>query len=112
MDVEGSSSSSSVAQQRPERSRPWVEKWRPERVEDVSHQDEVVKTLKQSIESGNLPHLLFHGAPGTGKTTTILAVARALYGPELYKTRSLELNASDERGIRYVYYIQILPAPQ
>jgi len=84
------------------RSRPWVEKWRPEKVEDVSHQDEVVRTLQVSIAAGNLPHLLFHGSPGTGKTTTILAVARALYGPELYKSRILELNASDERGISII----------
>jgi len=97
-----SSSSSSNAAQGSQRSRPWVEKWRPERVEDVSHQDEVVRTLKQSIQSGNLPHLMFHGSPGTGKTTTILAVARALYGPDLYKQRILELNASDERGIAVI----------
>jgi replication factor C subunit 2/4 len=82
--------------------QPWVEKYRPEKVDEVAHQDEVVLTLKKSIEIGNLPHLLFHGPPGTGKTTTILAVARALYGPELYRTRILELNASDERGIKVV----------
>ena len=81
---------------------PWVEKYRPEKVDDVAHQDEVVKTLKTSIAQGNLPHLLFHGPPGTGKTTTILAVARELYGPELYRSRILELNASDERGISVV----------
>ena len=68
----------------------------------MSHQDEVIKALKTSIEQGSLPHLLFHGPPGTGKTTTVLAVARALYGPELYKQRTLELNASDERGISVV----------
>lgn len=81
---------------------PWVEKYRPEKVDDVAHQDEVVKTLKTSIIQGNLPHLLFHGPPGTGKTTTILAVARELYGPDLYRSRILELNASDERGISVV----------
>ena len=79
-----------------------VEKWRPEKVDDVSHQEEVVRTLKTSIEQGNLPHLLFHGPPGTGKTTTILAVARAMYGPDLFRSRILELNASDERGISVV----------
>jgi replication factor C subunit 2/4 len=86
----------------PKRLIPWVEKYRPDKVDDVAHQDEVVKTLKKAIEQGTLPHLMFHGPPGTGKTTTILAVARALYGPDLYKGRILELNASDERGIAVV----------
>lgn len=45
---------------------PWVEKYRPERVEDVSHQDEVIKTLKSAIDQGSVPHLLFYGPPGTG----------------------------------------------
>ena len=43
---------------------PWVEKYRPATVDEVAHQDEVVRTLKMSIEQGNLPHLLFHGPPG------------------------------------------------
>jgi replication factor C subunit 2/4 len=86
----------------PHRMTPWVEKYRPDKVDDISHQEEVVKTLKTAIEAGNLPHLLFHGPPGTGKTTTILALARALYGPTMYKSRILELNASDERGIKVV----------
>lgn len=82
---------------------PWVEKYRPEKVEDVSHQNEVVQTLKSAIDhGGSIPHLMFYGPPGTGKTTTVLAMARELYGPELYKQRILELNASDERGIRVV----------
>lgn len=92
----------SVNKSVPHRNAPWVEKYRPAKVEDVAHQDEVVQTLKKSIELGTLPHLMFHGPPGTGKTTTILAVARALYGPDLYKSRVLELNASDERGISVV----------
>ena len=96
----GEPSSSSNATKR--KIVPWVEKYRPEKVDDVAHQDEVVKTLKTSIINGNLPHLLFHGPPGTGKTTTILAVARELYGPDLYRSRILELNASDERGISVV----------
>jgi len=81
---------------------PWVEKYRPKNINEIAAQGEVVATLKKSLESANLPHLLFYGPAGTGKTSTILAVARQLYGPELMKSRVLELNASDERGIKAV----------
>ena len=49
-----------------------------------------------------MPHLLFHGPAGTGKTSLILAFAKELYGPKFYKKRVLELNASDDRGIAAV----------
>jgi replication factor C subunit 2/4 len=76
-----------------------VEKYRPRALNDVSHQEEVVSTLRKSLQTNNLPHLLLYGPAGTGKTSTILAVARELYGPDLMKKRVLELNASSDRGI-------------
>jgi replication-associated recombination protein RarA len=48
---------------------PWVEKYRPKNVDEISHQNEVIRTLKNSVEQGNLPHLLFHGPPGTVRFT-------------------------------------------
>ena len=55
-----------------------------------------------AIDQGQLPHLLFYGPPGTGKTSTILALTRMLYHPDVLKDRVLEMNASDERGIKVV----------
>ncbi|EOD10892.1 hypothetical protein EMIHUDRAFT_215162 [Emiliania huxleyi CCMP1516] len=81
--------------------RPWVEKYRPKSMDEVSHQEEVTAALRNAIESKNLPHLIFYGPPGTGKTSTILAAARSLFGDEL-RSRVMELNASDERGIAVV----------
>lgn len=81
---------------------PWVEKYRPSKVDEVSHQTEVVSALRQAIFTGQVPHLMFYGPPGTGKTSTILALAKELFGHELYKQRVCELNASDERGINVV----------
>ena len=82
---------------------PWVEKYRPKNISDILEQNEIIQTLRECIENSlALPHCLFYGPPGTGKTTTALAIAYQLFGPKFFKERILELNASDERGIKVV----------
>ncbi|KAK4565345.1 Subunit of heteropentameric Replication factor C (RF-C) [Recurvomyces mirabilis] len=96
------SSSKQQAPTQDNRLQPWVEKYRPKSLDDVTAQDHTVTVLRRTLQSANLPHMLFYGPPGTGKTSTVLALAKQLYGPELIKSRVLELNASDERGISIV----------
>ena len=81
---------------------PWVDKYRPVKLSDVVYQTDVTKMLNEVLKTGNMPHLLFYGTPGTGKTSTILATAMELFGPNKYRERVIELNASDERGINIV----------
>ncbi|HIC98668.1 MAG TPA: replication factor C small subunit [Pyrodictiaceae archaeon] len=76
----------------------WAEKYRPRSLDEIVNQEEVVKRLKKFVRERNMPHLLFVGPPGTGKTTAAHALAHDLYG-ENYGQYMLELNASDERGI-------------
>lgn len=80
----------------------WVEKYRPKKIDDIIEQEEIIKVLRNTLETGELPHLLIHGPPGTGKTSTILALAYQLFGPNKFQDRVVELNASDDRGINIV----------
>lgn len=77
---------------------PWVEKYRPEKIDDVAQQEEVVAALRTSLETGELPNLMFYGPPGTGKTTVALALVKQFFGKD-WRQRVRELNASDDRGI-------------
>jgi len=76
----------------------WTEKYRPVTLDDVYGQDSTIERLKAYVEKGNLPHLLFAGPAGTGKTTSAIALSKELYGDN-WSANFFELNASDERGI-------------
>ncbi len=80
--------------------RPWVEKYRPRVLDDLVNQKGIIKRLKQFIKNKSMPHLIFAGPAGTGKTTSGLAMIRELYGRKMaINSTYLELNASDARGI-------------
>src|SRR3989344_2576773 len=78
----------------------WTEKYRPRQLSEISGQEQIIGRLKSFIVKG-LPHMLFAGPPGCGKTTASLAIAHELYGSN-WHANYLELNASDERGIDVV----------
>ena len=75
----------------------WTEKYRPQGLDDVVGQKEIVSRLQSFVKNKTLQNLLFAGQAGTGKTTCSMAIARELFGDN-WKGNFLELNASDERG--------------
>ena len=79
----------------------WIEKYRPARLADIVGQDEIVERLTSYVKTGNLPHLLFTGSAGVGKTTAAVTLSREFFG-ETWQMNFRELNASDERGIDVV----------
>ncbi|MFD1642178.1 replication factor C small subunit [Halohasta litorea] len=79
----------------------WIEKYRPQTLDEIKGQDDIVERLQSYIEQRDLPHLLFSGRAGIGKTTAATAIAREVYGDD-WRGNFLELNASDQRGIDVV----------
>lgn len=79
----------------------WAEKYRPRTLDEIVDQKEIVDRLKGFVRAGTMPHCLFAGPPGTGKTTSALCLAHDLFG-ENFSSSFGELNASDERGINVV----------
>ncbi|MGZ0748480.1 MULTISPECIES: replication factor C small subunit [unclassified Haloparvum] len=79
----------------------WIEKYRPQTLDDIHGQEEIVERLQSYIDEDDIPHLLFAGPAGIGKTTAATAIAREIYGDD-WRGNFLELNASDQRGIDVV----------
>jgi replication factor C small subunit len=79
----------------------WTERYRPDKFEEVVGQHEIIKRVKSLVQALNIPHLLFAGPAGTGKSTLALIIVKQLFG-ENWKQNYIELNASDERGIDVV----------
>jgi replication factor C subunit 2/4 len=85
---------------------PWIEKYRPKELDDVIYQEEITLMIKNilvntTFQNCNIPHLIFYGLSGCGKTTIALIIARQIFKHK-YNERVLELNASNERGIKVV----------
>lgn len=79
----------------------WTEKYRPDKFDNVVGQQEIVKRVRSLVQAMNIPHLMFAGPAGTGKSTLALIIVKELF-KEKWRENYLELNASDERGIEVV----------
>ena len=93
-------SDESKPQQKPDTAI-WIEKYRPSTFEEIKGQKEIVEKIKAFVRQKNMPHLMFTGPAGTGKSTLSIVIAKQLFGPN-WRDNFLELNASDERGIDVV----------
>ncbi len=80
---------------------PWVEKYRPKNINEIISHDQNIETIKKLLVNQSLPNLLFHGSPGTGKTSTIMTIAKEMYGHNI-RLMVMKLDASDDRGINSV----------
>ena len=79
----------------------YAEKYRPEKLDDIVGQDHIIRFIKRYIENDDIPHMLFAGLPGTGKTTLAKVIAKELYGQD-WRNYYTEVNASDETGVEHI----------
>lgn len=80
---------------------PWIEKYRPNTINEIVGNGQVISILDNMVEKNSLPHIILFGSSGTGKTSTVLAFAKKIYG-KFFRHMILELNGSDDRGINVV----------
>ena len=80
----------------------WSEKYRPKNLKDIIGQDIIINSLTNILEKENMPHLLFQGNSGTGKTSCIWSISQQVFGDKLLKERVIEINASEDRGIKMI----------
>ena len=71
----------------------WIDKYRPIKLEEVSGHVDIMEVFQHYVKTKKVPNIIIHGEPGSGKTSSILAMARELYGEEHFKTEVHELNA-------------------
>jgi len=83
------------------RQLPLIEKYRPSKLDDIKNQEDIKNIFIDMVKNRNIPHMIFYGGAGTGKTSSAIAICKQLYKTN-YSDNVLELNASDERGIRVV----------
>lgn len=81
--------------------KPWIEKYRPIKIDDIVASEIIKLKIRNYVAKKTIPHLILTGEPGIGKTTTMVCLAREIYG-KYYKNAILELNASDDRGVKAV----------
>ncbi|CAF3973414.1 unnamed protein product, partial [Rotaria sp. Silwood1] len=80
---------------------PWLEKYRPTKLDDIVGNEEAISRLAHFARQGNLPNIIISGPPGCGKTTSVLCLARQMLG-DSFREAVLEMNASNDRGIDVV----------
>ena len=92
-------------------SLPWIEKYRPSNTNEILLDNFLLEKIYKIIENKSIPNMILTGEPGTGKTSTILIIAKSIYESN-YHENVLELNASDDRGLSIInntiIYIRII----